>query len=147
MTTPPGATGGPGPGPGPDPGPGSGSGDEPWFDDEAGRLVRPYTVSEGRTRPSAPLDLLTMVRATGVRPDGYLGPEHAQVLRLCGGPVSVAEIAASIRQPAAVTKVVLSDLVDWGAVATRGPVHLQSGPDPNNREVLEAVLDGLRRRL
>ncbi|MBQ0866658.1 DUF742 domain-containing protein [Streptomyces smyrnaeus] len=126
---------------------GPGSGDEPWLDDDAGRLVRPYTVCEGRTKPSAPLDLLTMVRATGVPPDGYLGPEHTEVLRLCGGPVSVAEIAATIRQPATVTKVVLSDLVDCGAVATRGPVHLQQGSNPNDREVLEAVLDGLRRRL
>ncbi|MBO8196311.1 DUF742 domain-containing protein [Streptomyces oryzae] len=126
---------------------GPGSGDGPWLDDDAGRLVRPYTVSEGRTKPSAPLDLLTLVRATGVRPDGYLGPEHAQVLRLCDGPMSVAEIAATIRQPAAVTKVVLSDLVDCGAVTTRGPIHLQEGPEPNDRELLEAVLDGLRRRL
>ncbi|OEV13042.1 multi-component regulatory system-3, partial [Streptomyces nanshensis] len=44
MTAPPGAAGSPGSGPA------SGSGDEPWLDDEAGRLVRPYTVSEGRTR-------------------------------------------------------------------------------------------------
>ncbi|MGI5349570.1 DUF742 domain-containing protein [Streptomyces sp. CA-250714] len=135
----------PGPVP-PDP-VGPGCGDEPWLDDDAGRLVRPYTVSEGRTKPSTDLDLLTMVRATGVQPDGYLGPEHTQVLRLCDGPLTVAEIAAHIRQPAAVTKVVLSDLVDCGAVATRGPVHLQAGPDPYDREVLEAVLDGLRRRL
>ncbi|MBO8189827.1 DUF742 domain-containing protein [Streptomyces spirodelae] len=125
----------------------AGSDDEPWLDDDAGRLVRPYTVSEGRTRPSAQLDLLTMVLATGERPDGYLGPEHTQVLRLCERPVSVAEIAAVIRQPAAVTKVVLSDLLDCGAVTTRGPIHLQEGPDPTDREVLEAVLDGLRSRL
>ncbi|WP_326688736.1 MULTISPECIES: DUF742 domain-containing protein [unclassified Streptomyces] len=125
----------------------SGPHDESWLDEEAGRLVRPYTVSEGRTKPSASLDLLTMVLATGVRPDSYLSPEHSQVLQLCGGPVSVAEIAASIRQPATVTKVVLSDLVDCGAVTTRGPVHLQDGPDPTDREMLEAVLDGLRKRL
>lgn len=125
----------------------SGPHDESWLDEEAGLLVRPYTVSEGRTKPSASLDLLTMVLATGVRPDSYLSPEHSQVLQLCGGPVSVAEIAASIRQPATVTKVVLSDLVDCGAVTTRGPVHLQDGPDPTDREMLEAVLDGLRKRL
>lgn len=119
--------------------------DEPWLDEDAGRLVRPYTVSEGRTRPSADLDLLTLVLATGVRPDGYLGPEHGQALDLCGGPRSVAEIAATIRLPATVTKVVLSDLMDCGAVTTRGPVHLQEGP--HDREVLEAVLDGLRKRL
>lgn len=117
----------------------------PWLDDAAGRLVRPYTVSNGRTRPTAQFDLLTMVRATGDRPRSHLGPDHAQVLALCGGPTSVAEIAAHIRLPAVVTKVLLSDLVDCGAVTARAPVTL--GADPIDRDLLEAVLHGLRERL
>jgi len=36
-----------------------------WLDGDAGRLVRPYTVSNGRTSPTAKLDLLSMVMATG----------------------------------------------------------------------------------
>ncbi|MBB1252944.1 DUF742 domain-containing protein [Streptomyces alkaliterrae] len=117
----------------------------PWLDDDAGRLVRPYTVSGGRTRPSGRFDLLTMVMATGSRPHSQLGPDHAQVLGLCGGPTSVAEIAAHIRQPAVVTKVLLSDLLECGAVTTREPALL--GPDPTDRDLLEAVLHGLRKRL
>ncbi|MGW8377383.1 DUF742 domain-containing protein [Streptomyces sp. ODS28] len=120
----------------------------PWLDDQAGRLVRPYTVSNGRTQPSAHFDLLTLVMATGSRPQGYLGPDHNQVLGLCGGPpVSVAELAAQIRQPAVVTKVLLSDLVDCGAVTARAPARAPLGPNPNDRDLLEAVLDGLRKRL
>ena len=38
--------------------------DEPWLDDDAGRLVRPYTVSNGRTQPSTRMELLSMVMAT-----------------------------------------------------------------------------------
>lgn len=121
--------------------------EEPWLDDDAGRLVRPYTVSNGRTRPTSQFDLLTLVMATGDRPKSYLGPDHSHVLKLCGGPVSVAEIAAQIAQPAVVTKVLLSDLVDCGAITSRAPGPVPLGNDPTDRHLLEAVLDGLRRRL
>lgn len=119
----------------------------PWLDDDAGRLVRPYTVSNGRTKPSAQFDLMTLVMATGAAPQNYLGPEHSDVLGLCGGPVSVAEIAAHIAQPAVVTKVLLSDLVDCGAITSRAPARAPLGPNPTDRDLLEAVLDGLRKRL
>ncbi|MCT2591688.1 DUF742 domain-containing protein [Streptomyces sp. N2-109] len=119
----------------------------PWLDGDAGRLVRPYTVSDGRTKPSAHFDLLTLVMATGTRPHSYLGPDHSHVLGLCGGPLSVAEIAAHIRQPAMVAKVLLSDLVDCGAITARAPERAPLGSDPTDRDLLEAVLDGLRKRL
>lgn len=119
----------------------------PWLDDDAGRLIRPYTVSNGRTKPTSQFDLLTLVMATGDRPNNYLGPDHSHVLKLCGGPVSVAEIAAQIAQPAVVTKVLLSDLVDCGAITSRAPGRAPLGDDPTDRDLLEAVLDGLRRRL
>ncbi|AWI33231.1 DUF742 domain-containing protein [Streptomyces sp. ICN441] len=118
--------------------------DGPWLDDAAGRLIRPYSVIGGRTRPTAALDLLSLVMATGTAPQGVLGPEHALALGLCDGPTSVAEIAAHLRLPAVVTKVLLSDLVDCGAVTARAPRFQES---PTDRSLLEAVLDGLRRRL
>lgn len=118
--------------------------DGPWLDDAAGRLVRPYTVSNGRTRPSASFDLLSLVMSTGTPPLGYLGPEHTLALGLCDVPTSVAEIAAQLRLPAVVTKVLLSDLVDCGALTTRAPDLFHN---PTDRSLLEAVLDGLRRRL
>ncbi|GAA3027857.1 DUF742 domain-containing protein [Streptomyces glomeratus] len=120
------------------------AGDGPWLDAAAGRLIRPYTVSNGRTRPSTVLTLLSAVRATGTAPLGHLGPEHAQALGLCRLPVSVAEVAAHLKLPAVVTKVLLSDLVDCGALTTKPPSF---HPDPTDRSLLEAVLDGLRRQL
>jgi hypothetical protein len=114
------------------------------LDDAAGRLVRPFTVSNGRTRPSVALDLLSQVMATGATPLGYLGPEHAQALDLCRAPVSVAEVAAHLKLPAVVTKVLLSDLVDCGALTTKPP---EFHHNPTDRSRLEAVLDGLRRQL
>ncbi|ANW17210.1 DUF742 domain-containing protein [Streptomyces clavuligerus] len=118
--------------------------DRPLVDDEAGRIVRPYTASGGRTRPTAPLDLLSLVTATGRAPARALGPEHALALGLCARPVSVAEVSAHLGLPAAVTKVLLSDLVDCGAVVARAP---RSPVPPTDRSLLEAVLDGLRQRL
>ncbi|MCX3060141.1 DUF742 domain-containing protein [Streptomyces beihaiensis] len=118
--------------------------DGPWLDSAAGRLVRPYTISNGRTRPSTAMDLLTLVMATGTTPLGYLGPEHAQALDLCEDPTTVAEIAGNLGLPAAVAKVLLSDLVDCGAVTTKPPMLHDN---PTDRSLLEAVLDGLRRQL
>ncbi|MBO0914226.1 DUF742 domain-containing protein [Streptomyces sp. NBC_01260] len=118
--------------------------DAPLLDDAAGRLIRPYTVSGGRTRPTTVLDLLSLVMATGTVPQVHLGPEHSVALELCDGPTSVAEIAAHLRLPAVVTKVLLSDLVDCGAVTAHPPAFHDM---PTDRSLLEAVLDGLRRQL
>lgn len=58
-------------------------------------------------------------------------------------PLPVAEIAAHLKLPAVVTKVLLSDLVDCGALTTGPPAYHH----PTDRALLEAVLDGLRRQL
>jgi hypothetical protein len=120
------------------------SGDDAWLDGDAGRLVRPYAVANGRTAPSMKLDLLSMVVATGSGRTGVLEPDHVDVLGLCRQPVSVAEIAARVRLPAVVAKVLLSDLVDCGAVQATAPA---TGDDSTNQILLERLLDGLQRRL
>lgn len=114
--------------------------DEQWLDEAAGELVRPYTVTNGRTEPTTRLDMMSMVLATGRVPASRLYPEHAQALRLCDAPTPVAEVAARLRQPVMVTKVLLSDLIEWGALSTRS-----HGAGFADRERLEALLDGLRR--
>jgi hypothetical protein len=122
----------------------TGSDDEQWFDDAAGRLIRPYTVSNGRTEPALRLELLSMVIATGRAVHNQLGPDHALALGLCDEATTVAEIAARLRLPAVVTKILLCDLVDCGAVDTRAPDPLA---DPTNPAVLETILNALQRRL
>jgi hypothetical protein len=117
--------------------------DEPWLDNDAGQLVRPYTVTNGRTHPTAPLDLVSLVRATGQLPPRHLDPEHADALALCRRPTSVAEIAAHLHQPVVVAKVVLSDLIEWEVVTIRAP---GATTDLTDRQRLEALLHGLRER-
>ncbi|AGZ40974.1 DUF742 domain-containing protein [Actinoplanes friuliensis] len=121
-----------------------GTDDEHWFDDAAGRLIRPYAVSNGRTEPTTRMELLSMVMATGRHPQGQLGPDHAQALGLCGSVTTVAEVAARLRLPAVVTKILLSDLVDWGAVDARSPDPMANASNP---AVLETILNALQRRL
>lgn len=118
--------------------------DSGWLDADADRLVRPYTVSNGRTAPSVALDMLTTVHATGSTRKLDLTPEHAMVLDLSRVPVTVSEIGARTRLPVAVAKILLADLIDQGAVTARPPVPAAELVDP---EILQRVLDGLRRRL
>ncbi|WP_055493444.1 DUF742 domain-containing protein [Streptomyces sp. TP-A0356] len=122
--------------------------DRPLLDDAVGRMVRPYTVSEGRTKPTCHFDLMTMVVATGTRLPGNLGLDHSHVLQLCRTPVTVAEIAGLTRMPATVIKVLLSDLVERGAVVTR-PFNLavQGSCAAPDLDLLEALRDGLLKRL
>jgi hypothetical protein len=122
----------------------SSQGDDHWLDGDSGRLIRPYAVTNGRTSTNLKLDLLSMVVATGTGSYGNLEPDHMQALGLCLRPASVAEIAARLRLPAAVTKVLLADLIDCGAVRTAPP---QQASDTSDRVLLERLLDGLQRRL
>jgi hypothetical protein len=119
----------------------AGDDEEVWLDDEAGPLVRPYTVNAGRTRPTVDLDLLSLVIATGQAPS-TLDPEHVKALGLCHAPISVAEVSAHLRLPLIVTKVLLADLVDCDAMSTRAPRPASVSTD---RVLLEKLLDGLQR--
>ncbi|TDQ45415.1 DUF742 domain-containing protein [Actinorugispora endophytica] len=119
-------------------------GDAPLWDNGAGPLVRPYTMTGGRTRSEgARLDMISVVIASGREADrSSLQPEHASILGLCHSPVSVAEVAAHMDIPMAVVKVLLGDLVDRGFVLARAPLPQAQVPETN---ILQAVLDGIRR--
>jgi uncharacterized protein DUF742 len=110
------------------------------FDEAAGKVVRPYSVTNGRTRPSRKLDLLSMVCATGRTP-AHMEPEHALALERCHVVTSVVEVAAYLGQPVVVAKVLLSDLIGWDAVTTGMPPS-----DTPDLAILEALLDGLRKK-
>lgn len=62
------------------------AGDGPWLDDAAGRLVRPYTVSNGRTRPTTALDLMSQVMATGATPSATSAPSTHRRSTCAGNP-------------------------------------------------------------
>src|SRR5262245_60131493 len=85
-------------------------GDQRWLDDEAGPVVRPYTVTGGRSQPrTGDLDLLTYVEAL-YAPEAdliHLQPEHRAILSMTATGVSVAEIAARVDLPLGVVRVLI----------------------------------------
>ncbi|MCX4098005.1 DUF742 domain-containing protein [Nocardia sp. alder85J] len=118
---------------------------QPWFDDEAGPLVRPYTVTGGRThRAGQELDMLTVVvRGSPSTPLRRPEPEYPAILRLCRVPQSVAEVSAVLRLPLTVTKILVGDLIGDGHLRFRAPVRAEA--DTRDLTVLRAVLNGIRR--
>jgi hypothetical protein len=108
-------------------------------------LVRPHVVTGGRAHPTRNIfDLVTLVIATRDQVGG-LSPEKRRVMELCrGGALSVAEVAGHLGLPVGIIKVLLSDLVDSGHLATRA-----SAPEARlpGDDLLREVLDGLRARL
>ncbi|WP_433654031.1 DUF742 domain-containing protein [Nocardia sp. CA-128927] len=118
---------------------------EPWFDEAAGPLVRPYAVTRGRTTGGGPeLDMLTsVVTDESASPSRRMEPEYADILRLCRVSQSVAEVSAQLRLPLAVTKILVGDLIGDGQLIFRAPVPTEAGPEDLN--ILRAVLDGIRK--
>jgi hypothetical protein len=89
-----------------------------------GRLVRPFTLTGGRTRPSREdFTLITTVTAVDPPPEGAARPqaEQLRILRLCGEPVAVAELAARLDLPVSVVVILLSDLLEAGRITARPP--------------------------
>jgi hypothetical protein len=121
------------------------SADDRWLDQDAGAVVRPYALTQGRTRPAgARLDLIAIISAVrGAWADAAgLGPEHLSLLRICRQPTSVADLAADLDLPVGVVRILLSDLRERSLVSVYDPIPPARLPD---RRILEEVVDGLRR--
>ncbi|WP_435239336.1 DUF742 domain-containing protein [Streptomyces sp. YPW6] len=113
----------------------------PGRDDDPDRL---YTLTGGRSRSdSAAFDLVTLVVAE-CDPSPGMQSEHTAILRMCQGPTAVVEIAASLKLPVSIVRILLCDLLDTGRISARHPRTARVAdrlPDP---DILEQVLVGLR---
>jgi Protein of unknown function (DUF742) len=121
------------------------SNDERWLDAEAGPVVRPYALTQGRTRHAGEaFDLVATVTVTGgrVADPGALAPEHISVLRLARVPTTVVDIASDVDLPLGVVRILLADLRELGLVAIQAPVSAR--PRQIDRNTLREVLHGLR---
>jgi hypothetical protein len=112
---------------------------------ETGSLVRPYTRTGGRTRSDYDLAIEALVSTSerGKAPDAAVLPEHRSICGLCLDTRSVAEVAAHLRLPLGVARVLIGDMAGMGLVL----IH-QSGMVVGDRpsiEFMERVLSGLRR--
>ncbi|MCX4883570.1 MULTISPECIES: DUF742 domain-containing protein [unclassified Streptomyces] len=116
--------------------------------------VRPYSLTGGRTRFGHVLLVETFVAALEAPEErkeltkGSLStrvmPEMLAIVELCRRMRTVAEIAALLKMPLGVVRVLLSDLADQGRIRVygTGTGHGTGRPD---RALLERVLSGLRR--
>jgi hypothetical protein len=140
-----------------------------WLDRDAGPVVRPYALTQGRVAPAGgEIDLLAFVVATvpdqpplrgmdsprrpedqapaAAWPRGHLVPdhllpEHRAIVRACWEPVSVVEVAARLDLSLGVVRVLLGDLRSAGLISLYQP---PAAEQPHDVDVLKAVVNGLR---
>jgi hypothetical protein len=112
---------------------------------QPGRLLRPYALTRGRARPShgSDLEIEALVSTTMIGETMHMpAPEPHSIALLCRDPLSVAEIAAHMKIPLGVVRVLVADMAYQGMVEIHRPAQIGTGPDI---PLLERVLDGLRR--
>ncbi|MFJ2629215.1 DUF742 domain-containing protein [Streptomyces sp. NPDC087532] len=111
--------------------------------------VRPYGLTGGRTEPTHPLPLESVLTATAAtaRPD--LVPAAALAVDLCAQePRTVAELVGVLRTwdvPVQVVKVLLSDLIDVGGLELVAARESAAGAGTDT-DLLMRVLSGMRKK-
>lgn len=108
-------------------------------------LVRPYTLTAGRTDSSvnlpleAPVETLNSARVHRWQPNDVRGA----IVDLCVDSPSVAEIAAQLWLPVGVARVLIGDLVSSGYLRVHATLGDRSTVD-ERRELIGRTLRGLR---
>jgi hypothetical protein len=114
--------------------------DQGWDEGSPERL---YVITRGRSGRAerTTFDLVTLIVARS-EPTPTMQPEQAAILRICGSPLSVAEISAHLRLPMSVVTVLLADLLTERRIEARASVPKAILPD---HALLEAVIHGLQK--
>lgn len=118
---------------------------ESFAPDDPPSLVRPYTLTAGRTdtRVSLPLEA-PIETVVSDNPGRWPGNDvRAQICAMCGSSPSVAEIAARLSLPVGVARVLIGDLVSSGHLRVRTTLTERSSID-ERRELIGRTLRGLR---
>jgi hypothetical protein len=108
-------------------------------------LVRPYTLTAGRTNSRVDLPLEAPVETLpSSKPPRWPGNDvRGQILTLCLDNPSVAEIAAHLSLPLGVARVLVGDLVTQGYLRVHTTLG-DSTTDDERRELIGRTLRGLR---
>jgi hypothetical protein len=117
---------------------------EPDDTDEP-QLVRPYTLTAGRTtsRINLPLEAPVQTLATTKSPRWPGNDVRGQILTLGAANPSVAEIAAVLSLPLGVARVLIGDLVTQGYLRLHATLGDSTTVD-ERRELIGRTLRGLR---
>jgi hypothetical protein len=112
--------------------------------DSRGSLIRPYTVTRGRTEPRIDIAIEAVLVTTerGRREARFAGRDKRIVADLCDHQVqSLAEIAAHTNIPIGVAKVIVADMVSDQLLTLH---TTERGSYAEQMNLLERLLDGLR---
>ena len=129
---------------------GSGESIDDWFTKpesaDKPSLVRPYTLTAGRTDPGFELPLEASVQALNTTAKPPRWPKNdvrAQILTCCERRLSVAEIAAHLSLPLGATRFLVGDLMTQGYLRVN-TIAGDSMTISERRELLTRTLAGLR---
>jgi uncharacterized protein DUF742 len=111
-----------------------------------GRLIRPYTVTRGRTEPTCDIAMEAILTTTprGKQEAPFAGMDKHRIASLCAGKaLSLAEIASYTQVPLGVARVLVADMASEGLLA----LHDSVSPQDYGQwmDILEGVLHGLRK--
>ncbi|MDP7722186.1 DUF742 domain-containing protein [Mycobacterium sp. TY814] len=108
-------------------------------------LVRPYTLTAGRTGTDVELPLEAPVQTlqAGLVHQWPAGDTRGQILQLCVSSPSVAEISARLDLPVGVARVLVGDLVTAGYLRVHRTLTDRSTRDERH-ELIGRTLRGLR---
>lgn len=116
--------------------------------DSGGRIVRPYTLTGGRTgaeRPIIALEALVGTTPAGLRMRRQVKWEMAEILAISREETAIIELAALLEVPIGVVRVLAADLRDKGAVTiTDPPSETLVGDSDGYKDLLRKVLDGIK---
>jgi hypothetical protein len=108
-------------------------------------LVRPYTLTAGRTHTSVDLPLEAPVQTLQAAPAHQWPPNDVKdkIIQLCTSSPSVAEISARLDLPLGVARVLVGDLVMSGYLRVHRTLTDHSTFD-ERRELIGRTLRGLK---
>ncbi|HEY0229248.1 MAG TPA: DUF742 domain-containing protein [Mycobacterium sp.] len=118
---------------------------EPWPPSREASLVRPYTLTAGRTDAGVdiPLEAPVQTLQAGLARRWPVSDARGKIIRLCDKSQSVAEISARLDLPVGVAGVLVADLVLSGYLRVHRTLTEQSTRDERH-ELIGRTLRGLR---
>jgi hypothetical protein len=118
---------------------------EPWPASREANLVRPYTLTSGRTDTNVDLPLEAPVQTlqAGLAHRWPPNDTRGKIIQLCVESPSVAEISARLDLPVGVARVLVGDLVLSGYLRVHRTLTERSSRDERH-ELIGRTLRGLR---
>ncbi|BBY38870.1 hypothetical protein MMAN_30040 [Mycobacterium mantenii] len=118
---------------------------ETWPAHRKGNLVRPYTLTSGRTDTNVDLPLEAPIQTLQAGLTHQWPPNDARgrIIQLCVDSPSVAEISARLDVPLGVARVLVGDLVLSGYLRVHKTLSERSTRDERH-ELIGRTLRGLR---